>query len=103
MELMQTVGQTNHLVSSSLLGRHSPWPGGLGGQVRFLEPSIIPRAGSIVCRVGENSSKKMGSKHTVIFKVDIPTVEHQELCLMLWDSLDGRGVWGRCVDMDICG
>ena len=103
MELMQTVGQTNHLVSSSLLGRHSPWPGGLGGQVRFLEPSIILRAGSIVCRVGENSSKKMGSKHTVIFKVDIPTVEHQELCLMLWDSLDGRGVWGRCVDMDICG
>lgn len=89
---MQTVGQTNHLVSSSLLGRQPMAQVGWVDRVKFLETSIIPRAGSIVCRVGENSSKKMGSKHIVIFKVDIPTVEHQELCLMLWDSLVGRGL-----------
>ena len=106
MELMQTLGQTNHLVPLSLLGGYSPWPGGLGGQVRFLKPSIILRAGRIVCRVGESSSKKMDSRHNVIFKVDNQqglTVQRRELCLMLCGSLEGRGVWGRCVDMDICG
>jgi len=28
-----------------------------------------------------------------------PTVQHRELCSMLYGSLDGRGVWGR---MDTC-
>ena len=28
-----------------------------------------------------------------------PTVEHRELCSVLWGRLDGRGVWGR---MDTC-
>ena len=28
-----------------------------------------------------------------------PSVQHRELCLMLFDSLDGRRVWGR---MDTC-
>ena len=26
-----------------------------------------------------------------------PTVEHMELCSMLYDSLDGRGVWGEWI------
>ena len=30
---------------------------------------------------------------------DQPIVHHRELCLMLYGSLDGRGVWGR---MDAC-
>ena len=41
--------------------------------------------------------------HTAIFKKDNqqgPTVQHRELCLMLWGSLGvPRGVWGR---MDPC-
>ena len=43
-----------------------------------------------------------GHVHTAIFKMDNqqgPTVQHRELCSMLWGSLDGRGVWGR---MDTC-
>ena len=24
-----------------------------------------------------------------------PTVEHRQLCSVLWGRLDGRGVWGR--------
>ena len=45
-----------------------------------------------------------GHVHTAIFKMDNqqgPTVQHRELCSMLWGSLDGRGVWGR-MDMCIC-
>ena len=44
-----------------------------------------------------------GHVHTAIFKKDNqqgPTVQHRELCLMLWGSLGvPRGVWGR---MDPC-
>ena len=32
-------------------------------------------------------------------KQQIPTVQHMELCSVLSDNLDGRGVWGR---MDTC-
>ena len=37
-----------------------------------------------------------GHVHTTIFKIGKqqgPTVQHGELCSMLCDSLDGRGVW----------
>ena len=44
-----------------------------------------------------------GHVHAAIFKKDNqqgPTVQHRELCLMLWGSLGvPRGVWGR---MDPC-
>ena len=39
---------------------------------------------------------------SAIFKMDSqqgPTIEHMELCSLLCNNLDGRGVWGR---MDIC-
>ena len=40
--------------------------------------------------------------YTLIFKMENqqgPAVQHRELCLPLYGSLDGRGVWGR---MDTC-
>ena len=43
-----------------------------------------------------------GPVHTAIFQMDNqpgPTGEHRELCSLLCDSLDGRGVWRR---MDTC-
>ena len=46
-----------------------------------------------------------GHVHTTIFKMDNhqrPPVEHRELCLMLHDGLDRRGVWERtdtCIRM----
>ena len=45
-----------------------------------------------------------GHVHTSIFKMDNqqgPTVQHMELCSMLCNTLDGRGVWGR-KDIYIC-
>ena len=42
--------------------------------------------------------------HTAIFKVGDqqgPAALHRELCSVLCDSLDGRGVWGR-TDTGIC-
>ena len=55
-------------------------------------------------RMGGRDSLRVwdGHVHTAIFKMDNqqgPTVQHRELCSMLWGSLDGRGVWGR---MDTC-
>ena len=38
-----------------------------------------------------------GHVHTALFKMDNqqgPTIEHMELCSMLYGSLDRRGVWG---------
>ena len=43
-----------------------------------------------------------GHVHTAVFKMEDqqgPTVEHKELCSVLYGSLHGRGVWGR---MDTC-
>jgi len=43
-----------------------------------------------------------GHIHTAVFKMDNqqgPTIEHMELCSMLYGSLDGREIWGR---MDTC-
>ena len=43
-----------------------------------------------------------GHVHTAVFKMDNqqgPPVQHRDLCSVLCDSLDGRGVWGR---MDTC-
>ena len=43
-----------------------------------------------------------GHVHTALFKMDNqqrPAVEHRELCSTSFDSLGGRGVWGR---MDAC-
>jgi len=43
-----------------------------------------------------------GRLWALLFKVDnqqLPTVLNMELCLMLCNSLDGRGAWGR---MDSC-
>ena len=39
-----------------------------------------------------------GHVHTAVFKMDNqqgPPVQHRDLCSVLCDSLDGRGVWGR--------
>ena len=43
-----------------------------------------------------------GHVHTTMFKMQNqqePTVQHKNSCLRSFDSLDGRGVWGR---MDTC-
>ena len=45
-----------------------------------------------------------GHVHSAMFKMDNqqgPTVQHMELCPVLCDSLDWRGVWGR-KDTCIC-
>ena len=45
---------------------------------------------------------KIPSTDTAIFKIDNqrgPTVQRKDLCSMLCDRLNGKGVWGR---MDTC-
>ena len=59
-------------------------------------------------RLGETDRLAIwdGHVHTTVSEMDSQqgrTVEHRELCPVLYGSLDGRGVWGRmdtCIHMD---
>ena len=51
-------------------------------------------------KIGRRDSQGVrdGHVHTAVFKMDNqqgPTVQHKKVCLMLYGSLDGRGVQGR--------
>ena len=58
------------------------------------------------CRGRDNKRVWDGHEHTATFKMDnqqAPTVEHRELCSMLHDSLDGRGVCRKNGYTYMCG
>ena len=70
------------------------WQSAFKSQVRHLENELI------VAREEVWGKEVVWNwhVHTLIFKMDNqqgPAVQHRELCLPLYGSLDGRGVWGR--------